>query len=89
MNWTIRLSSVAEKKYKKLDRNMKRRIKEALEELAQSENPKFHRHVKPLTGQLKSFYRLRVGDFRVIFSILADERIIAVVNIVPRGGAYK
>ena len=45
--------------------------------------------MKPLTGQLKGFYRLRVGDFRVIFSILVDKKIIAVVNIVPRGDAYK
>ena len=37
MNWTIKLSSVAEKKYKKLDKNMKKRVKEALEELAQRE----------------------------------------------------
>ena len=89
MNWTIKLSSTTEKKYKKLDKNMKKRVKEALEELVQSENPKFYRHVKPLTGQLKGFYRLRVGDFRVIFSILVDKKIIAVVNIVPRGDAYK
>ena len=89
MNWTIKLSSIAEKKYKKLSRNTKKRIGEALVELAQSENPKFHRHVKPLTGQLKGFYRLRAGGFRVIFSILPDVKIIAVVNIVPRGDAYK
>ncbi len=89
MNWTIKLSSVAEKKYKKLDKIMKKRIRETLEELAQNENPKFHKHVKPLTGQLKGFYRLRVGNFRVIFSILVDKKIIAVVNIVPRGRAYK
>ncbi len=58
MNWAIKLSSVAEKRYKKLDKNIKK---------------------------LKGFYRLRVEDYRVIFSILTDEKIIAVVNIVPRG----
>ncbi|NPA41214.1 MAG: type II toxin-antitoxin system RelE/ParE family toxin [Aquificae bacterium] len=89
MNWTIKLSSVAEKKYKKLDKNTKRRIKEALIELAQSENPKLHRHTKPLTGPLRGFYRLRVGDFRIIFSLITDEKVIAVVNIAPRGEAYK
>lgn len=89
MNWTIKFSSIAEKKYKKLDKKTKERIKRALEDLAASENPKFHKHVKPLVGQLKSFYRLRVGDFRVIFYMIVEDKIIAVVNIVPRGDAYK
>ncbi len=89
MSWTIKLSKVAEKKYKKLDAVTKRRIKEALKGLSEVENPKYGRDVKPLTGKLKGFYRLKVGDFRVIFAILPEERIIAVVNIAPRGDAYK
>jgi len=89
MNWRIKFSTVAEKKYKKLDKNTKTRIKKALEELGVLENPIFHRQVKSLTGKLKGFYRLRVGDYRIIFSIIQEEKIIAVVNIAPRGKAYK
>jgi len=89
MNWTIKFSTIAEKKYKKLDKNTKARIKKALKELEHLDEPIFHRQVKPLTGELKGFYRLRVGDYRIIFSILREEKIIAVVNIAPRGEAYK
>ena len=89
MSWTIKLSKVAEKKYKKLDTVTKSGIKEALKGLSEVENPKYGKDVKPLTGKLKGFYRLRVGDFRVIFAILPEERIIAVVNIAPYGDAYK
>ncbi|WP_457600595.1 type II toxin-antitoxin system RelE family toxin [Hydrogenivirga sp.] len=89
MNWTVKLSSVAEKKYKKLDKSTRRRIKNALEELSGCEDPLTQRHVRPLVGKLRGFYRLRVGDFRIIFALIPEERIIAVVNIAPRGEAYK
>ena len=89
MGWTIKLSKVAEKKYKKLDTVTKSGIKEVLKGLSEVENPKYGKDVKPLTGKLKGFYRLRVGDIRVIFAILPKERIIAVVNIAPRGDVYK
>ena len=89
MNWTIKISSAAKKKYSKLDKSTKRRIKKALNELANNENPKFCKDVKPLVGKLKGFYRLRVGNFRIIFALLEDRKTIAVVNIVPRGDAYK
>lgn len=89
MNWTIKLSSTAEKKYRKLDKNTRKRIKNSLEELGESDDPLAHRQVRPLVGKLKGFYRLRVGDFRVIFTLIPEERIIAVVNMAPRGEAYK
>lgn len=52
------------------------------------ENPLDHKDVKPLTADLGGFYRLRIGGYRVIFSVVKEKKIIAVVNIVPRGEAY-
>lgn len=89
MIWTIKVSSNAEKHYKKLDRRLKKRIKENLREMSGYENPLEYSQVKPLTGELRGFYRLRIGDYRIIFSLLHEEKIIAVVNITPRGDAYK
>ncbi len=34
-------------------------------------------------------YRLRVGDWRVIYTIFDDEIFILVVRIAPRGDVYK
>lgn len=34
-------------------------------------------------------YRLRVGDWRVIFRRLDDELVILVVRVLPRGRAYE
>jgi len=89
MSWTIRVSSNAEKYYNRLDKKLKQRIKDAIVNLSQYEKPLEHPQVKALTGDLKDFYRLRVGDYRIIFGLIKESKIIAVVNIFPRGNAYR
>jgi mRNA interferase RelE/StbE len=88
LRWTIKVSSHAERYFNKLDKKLRQRLKKELLVLGDCENPMDHKDVKPLTGDLKGFYRLRIGGYRVIFSIIREQGIIAVVNIVPRGHAY-
>lgn len=47
--------------------------------------------VKPaaLKGDLAGFFRLRVGDYRVIYEILHDERVIVVHLIGHRREVYR
>ncbi len=42
-------------------------------------------NIKAMQG-MAGYYRLRVGDWRVIFSETGE--IVAVIKIAPRGGAY-
>lgn len=58
-----------------LDKPMKRRIKLAIEGLPLGD-------VKKLQGSVND-YRLRVGNFRVLFSVQCD--IIIVKAVLPRG----
>ncbi|MFQ5442554.1 MAG: type II toxin-antitoxin system RelE/ParE family toxin [Thermodesulfobacteriota bacterium] len=88
MIWAIKFSSKAEGYFTKLDRKLKKRIKKKLFELSEKEDPLTHGDVKPLTGQLRGFYRLRIGEYRIVFSLVEDKKIIAVVNLAPRGGVY-
>jgi len=44
-------------------------------------------HVKRLSGM--EGYRLRVGDWRVVYTLEEARLIIAVVDIGSRGGIYK
>ena len=88
MSWTIKISSVAEKYYKTLDKKLRKRIKQNILLLSQYENPLEISQIKVLAGDLKGFHRLRIGNYRVVFALLEKERIIAVVNIFPRGKAY-
>ncbi|NJF25146.1 type II toxin-antitoxin system RelE/ParE family toxin [Thermococcus sp. Bubb.Bath] len=34
-------------------------------------------------------YRVRLGDYRVIYSVNWDERVIKILKLKPRGEAYK
>lgn len=61
------------------DKPTKKRLKESIEKLPLGD-------VKKLEG-LKSEYRLRVGNLRVLFTFEND--IITINEIKPRGKAYK
>jgi len=87
-NWKIEVKPTAEKSYVKLDRATRERIKRALGQLEEHQNPLLDRNVRPLTGRLRGDYRLRVGDWRVLFTPDKKEKLIYVYAILPRGDAY-
>jgi len=89
MNWKIEIKPTAEKSYRKLDKKTRARIKGALLKLVESNNPLVHENVKALTGELKGDYRLRVGDWRILFTPDKKSKVIHVYAILPRGRAYK
>ena len=73
---------------KKFPVNIQKKILNKIEMLSKSENFFEISNVRRLTGDLKEFYRLRVGDFRVVFKMKNDILII-IITILPRGQAYK
>jgi mRNA interferase RelE/StbE len=83
--YRIFLERAAEKELNKLDPDMNDRIKIALEQLKQGFLPNLD--IKKLKGY-KQHYRLRVGDFRILFEMQPDYRIM-IFAILPRKKAYK
>jgi mRNA interferase RelE/StbE len=70
----------------KIPRNIAQLIREKLEQLAHdptAPNP----NVKPLKGE--PAFRLRVGDWRVIYELRHNELVVLVLRIGPRGGVYR
>jgi mRNA interferase RelE/StbE len=45
--------------------------------------------VKPMVGEWKGYYRMRVGDVRIIFWLDTQEMTVYVDHIGPRGEVYK
>ncbi|MCY6483246.1 type II toxin-antitoxin system RelE/ParE family toxin [Clostridium aestuarii] len=80
-NYKINLTKKAEKFIKKQDANTQKRIIKAILELPKGD-------IKKLKG-IDDIYRLRVGDFRVLFEKNDDELIIIVIDIGNRGQIYK
>ena len=88
MSWRIEVKPTAEKQYLKLDKTAIQRIQSALLELEQAENPLLHNAVRNLTGKLRGDYRLRVGDWRVLFTPDRAEKVIYVYAVLPRGDVF-
>lgn len=44
---------------------------------------------EPFTGDLAGLYKLRVGDYRIIYEILYDERVIVIHEIGHRREVYR
>jgi len=88
MSWRIEVKPSAEKQYLKLDKTTRRRIKKALQGLEESEQPLLHPRTRPLTGQLKGDYRVRIGAWRVLLTPDRESRVLHVYAILPRGDAY-
>jgi len=72
----------------KLNKKIRKRVKKSLLELEKSKNPLSHPKVRALTGKLQGDYRLRVGDWRILFTPDKDAKMLYVFAILPRGDAY-
>ena len=87
-NWKIEVKPSAVKQYLRLDKRTRHRIKKALIDLKNTDRPLLHPKVRPLTGQLKGDYRLRIGGWRILFTPDREQRLIFVYAIIPRGDAH-
>ena len=65
-----------------LDGQVKRRIRSAIERLAGDSGD-----VRQLTGIAPPLFRLRVGDWRVLFRF--DQEKIVILRVLPRDKAYR
>lgn len=79
------VANAAKREIKKLDKNGQRQILRALSQL--EENPRPHNSEK-LSGK-PQFRRIRVGNFRVIYTILDDEDKVVVLVARNKKDAYK
>ena len=80
----ILLSSIAQKQFKGLEKLQKERIKSALG-IFTSEGRGDVKKLKGTKGR-EALYRLRVGEYRIIFA-QRDEKIL-ITQIIPRSQGY-
>ncbi len=86
MSYHVVIKKQAEKKLKNMPAYLRNLIAEKIYMLSQ--NPTDPRlEVKKLVGE--PFYRMRVGDWRVIFDKQEKIKVISIEKIKPRGDVYK
>ena len=86
MVYLVELTSTAARQLRKLPLAGRKRIGAAIELLKANPRPP---KAKLLKGRLKNLYRVRTGDYRIIYQIQDDKLIICVVAIGDRKDIYK
>jgi mRNA interferase RelE/StbE len=84
MSYRLDYYPAATRAIEKLPRQLQRRILDRLESL--KENPRPPRSIK-LTGQ--DAYRIRVGDYRIIYTIQDQRLIVLVIDVGHRRDVYR
>ncbi len=84
--YSLLIRSQAKKKLQGLPRSERFRIAEKLEQLGRNPDDS-SLDIKKLEGE--PYFRLRVGNWRIIYERHDVVKIIAVEKIKPRGDAYK
>ena len=71
-----------------MERSTQHRIRARIRELEALQNPLGHKDVRGLEGKLQGYHRLRVGEYRLIFRLDVQNKMIRINAIAPRGQAY-
>lgn len=88
MAWSIRFDPWAERELARLDQQVQIRVLRFLRErIAPLADPR--ELGEALTGPLRSFWKYRVGHYRVIVDLRHEELVILVVRIGHRGSGYR
>lgn len=87
IGYEVLVSQTAAKELMTLEGSLQARIKRKLKELAQDPSNRSGRlDVKKLSSTRRNYYRLRVGEYRIIF--FTEEMAIKVVRIANRSDVY-
>jgi len=84
MKYTVFVERYAQKQIMKLDKKLIPAIKAAITDLANNPRPYGY---KKLKGE--DAYRIRIGDYRVIYEIDDDIILVTVVSVGHRKDVYK
>ncbi|MCP4149712.1 MAG: type II toxin-antitoxin system mRNA interferase toxin, RelE/StbE family [bacterium] len=91
-DWQIKINKSSKKYLDKLESKKRENLLVHIRELinwVENKPLTIPVNISALKGQWEGNYRLRAGDLRVIFKIEADEILIKIIHIGPRGDVYR
>jgi mRNA interferase RelE/StbE len=80
LTYTLQIDDKVIKELKKIDKTWQKRILNKIKTVLITDP----HSGKKLVGNLSPFYRLRVGDYRIIYAIFEDVVVVEVVKIKHR-----
>lgn len=85
MSYRVSLTATAQKERARIDVATRKRIDQALRSLRQEPRPS---GVQKLTGSRQD-WRIRVGDYRILYGIDDAEQLVTVWRVAHRRQAYR
>lgn len=86
MSFELRLSTSSVRFYQRADAALARRLNRCFETLER--DPLGAPGIRALRGKLRGDYRIRVGDWRVVYQVDTTRSVVTVVLIAHRSEAY-
>ncbi|MBU4194815.1 MAG: type II toxin-antitoxin system RelE/ParE family toxin [Actinobacteria bacterium] len=86
--WKVSVSHEAASTLRRLDRTNQKRMKKAIDRLALEPTPGPGRDIRPIRG-VEGLLRLRVGGWRILFTVDKQSKRIFILAVRPRGQAYR
>jgi mRNA interferase RelE/StbE len=87
-DYRVEMAPAAARQLRKLDDRASRRVRVGLRELAADvadpAGGRGGKARKTLRGTADTFHRLRIGDYRVMYDVIAADRVVLVLGIVHR-----
>lgn len=84
MSYSVKVKDRAAKALRKIPRQDRIRLIEAIDRLASDPYAG-----SALKGELAGLRRVRVGQYRIVYDVIAEELIILVVRIAHRSAVYR
>ncbi len=84
--YRVRLLDAASKGLAKVDKPVARRIVDRMEWLAENLTDT---NLEALTGEFEGLFKLRVGDYRVVYELIHEEKLIMIHAIGHRRDIYR
>ena len=85
MAYRIEFAPRADRQFRALERSLQVRLRRRIDSLAENPRPQ---GIKKLEGE-EDLYRLRVGDYRIIYQIQEKRLIVLVVGVGHRAEVYR
>ncbi len=83
--YSLEIKKSVEKDFRKIPKNLQQKIWKSIENLRTEPRPK---NCRKLVGT-ESDYRIRIGDYRVVYRILDENRIVIIFAAEHRKDIYR
>lgn len=83
--YTVEIQSRAEKSLRALPKAAATRLRQVIDALADEPRPHGYLKMKGFENQ----YRVRDGNYRILYSIFDDKLVVEVINVGPRKDIYR